>query len=277
MPLSQQHRPALAAILVAVVAVLFATLAGSPAKAATPPSNPILDRALLDLGSYQGECWTWMKEVVLEATGRTVGFDYRDGFLEAGAVEVSLLAAGPGDIIQIVDDAWTTPDADYPGLHTAIIVSAHGDGTFGAIDSNQNFDGVVRLRPGYDPAALSAARGLNFHIYRLSGVSSAAPAPPPLDPGQAARVNTPGDCLRLRSAPAGNIVRCISHGISVSITGSASVVDGIAWVPVSTPFGKGWMAQDFLAKDPAAAANPTSGGDVKPVRPFRAFVTIAAD
>ena len=69
MPLSQQHRPALAAILVAVVAVLFATLAGSPAKAAAPPSNPILDRALLDLGSYQGECWTWMKEVVFDATG----------------------------------------------------------------------------------------------------------------------------------------------------------------------------------------------------------------
>ena len=123
MPLSQQ-RPVLAAILVAFVAVLTA-LASQPASAAPTPSNPIVQRAMLDLGTYQGECWMFMKEVVRDATGAEIGFDYHYGYLEGGAVEVSAAEAGPGDVIQIVNDNWTEPDADYPGLHTAIIITAN--------------------------------------------------------------------------------------------------------------------------------------------------------
>ena len=92
MPMSP-HRPALAAILVAVVAVLTA-FAATPANAAPTPSNPIVQRALLDLGTYQGECWQFMKSVIREATGAEVGFDYHIGYLEAGAVEVSVEEAG---------------------------------------------------------------------------------------------------------------------------------------------------------------------------------------
>jgi hypothetical protein len=283
MPMSQ-HRPALAAILVAVVAVLSAFTVAKPADAAPPPSNPIATRALADLGTWQGECWLWMKKVVFEATGKTIGYDYRAGYLEAGGVEVSLSEAGAGDIIQIADDSWTSPDADYSGLHTAIFLSANGDGTFQAIDSNQNFDGMVALRPNYDPAGLSAARGLNFHIYRLSGSSAAAPlAPPvttvagPVSAGDKARVNTPGDCLRLRATPGGTVISCLSHGIQVTVTGGSQTVDGIKWVPVSTLIGNGWMAADYLLKEAPAAASPSGSGSVKPVLPFRAVVSIAAD
>jgi hypothetical protein len=279
------HRPALAAILIFVVAVLTTVTVARPAEAAPPPANPIVDRAMLDLGTWQGECWTWMKKVVLEATGKTVGYDYRAGYFEAGAVEVSLADAGAGDIIQIADDSYTSPDADYAGLHTAIILSANGDGTFEAIDSNQNFDGVVALRPGYDPGALSAARGLNFHIYRISPAAStvAPPAPPPvliggaLSSGDKARINTPGDCLRLRDAPEGSIVSCLSHGGQVSITGSPVTVDGLQWVPVSTLVGKGWMASSFLIKEAPASASPSGSGSLKPVLPYRAFVSVASD
>ena len=100
MPLSQ-HRPALAAILVAVAAVLTALAAFAHASAATTSTNPIVTRALRDLGTYQGECWTWMKQVVQDSTGAKVGFDYRFGYLDAGAVEVALKDAGQGDIIPI--------------------------------------------------------------------------------------------------------------------------------------------------------------------------------
>ncbi|MFN8616180.1 MAG: hypothetical protein U0837_03715 [Dehalococcoidia bacterium] len=285
MPLSQ-HRPALAAILVAVVAVLSVVSVARPVDAAPPTSSPIATRALQDLGTWQGECWIWMKKVVFEATGKTIGYDYRAGYLEAGAVEVSLSEAGAGDIIQIVDDAWSTPDADYPGLHTAIILSANGDGTFEAIDSNQNFDGMVALRHAYDPSSIAVMRGLNFHIYRLTGTAPALTPPSapavqtvagPLGAGDKARVNTPGDCLRLRAAPGGTVISCLSHGNQVTVSGAPRTVDGITWVPVNTLLGSGWMASQYLLKEAPAAASPSGSGSVKPVLPFRAVVSIAAD
>lgn len=281
-----QHRPALAAILVAVIAVLFAMISVKPADAAPPPSNPVADRALADLGTWQGECWLWMKKIVLEATGKSIGFDYRAGYLEAGAVEVSLSEATTGDIIQIADDAWTAPDADYNGLHTAIILSANGDGTFEAIDSNQNWDGIVQLRSGYDPVAQATRYGLNFHIYRIGGKAALAPPLPPVQTvagpvaaGDNARINTPGDCLRLRQAPGGTVITCLSHGIQVKVTGAPVTNEGVAWVPVSTLLGNGWMAAGFLLKEvpstPTAA--PSGGGAIKPVLSYRAFVVVASD
>ena len=283
MPLSQ-HRPALAAILVAFVAVLSAFALFSNASAATT-QNPVVARAMRDLGTYQGECWTWMKQVVQEATGAKVGFDYRFGYLDAGAIEVTLAEAGPGDIIQIADDDWSTADADYNGLHTAIILSANGNGTFEVIDANQNWDGMVNTRSNYDPAARAAANGLDFHIYRFGADPAlAAPAKPvvttadPVVTGDLARINTPGDCLRLRTAPAGTITHCLGHNTQVTVTGPAQVVDGVSWVPVSTPGGPGWMASAFLLKEvPQASAGPSGTGPVKPLLRYRSFVTVALD
>src|SRR5690348_7796343 len=146
MPMSQ-HRLALAAILVAIVAALSMSARPHTVEAAPAAQNPIVTTALSYDGTYQGECWVFVKKVVLEATGRQMGFDYRQGFFDAGAVEVSTAAAQPGDIIQIADDNDTSPDASYNGLHTAIILVNHGDGTFDVIDSNRDFDGVVHQRP----------------------------------------------------------------------------------------------------------------------------------
>ena len=284
MPL-YQHRPALAAILVAVIAVLTAIAAPRPA-AASPASDAIVAHAQQGLGTWGGQCWEFMKSVVREATGAEVGFDYREGYLEAGAIEVSLNSAGPGDIIQIVNDAWSTPDADYPGLHTAIIISSNGDGTFEVIDSNMNWDEMVNWRPRYDPAAIAGKNGINFHIYRFGGdAADAVPAQPavktvpgPVANGDKARVNTPGDCLRLRTAPSGSVISCLGHGTQVIVTGAPMVADGITWVPVSTAAGTGWMAADFLLKEaPATSAGPADGAAVKPIMKYRSFVTVAAD
>ncbi len=317
MPMSQ-HRPALAAILVAVVAVLFAVAAvpAMAAPASIPPSNPAIaqDAARYD-GTYQGQCWTFVKKVVAEVTGRQIGFDYREGFFDAGAIEVSLTDAGPGDIIQIANDADTSPGADYAGLHTAIVVSANGDGTFTVVDSNMNFDGVVHIRENYNPVA-SAGRygGLTYHIYRISG-SGTGPSPAgagvtnrvpsarlvPVDAasvavGDTLFTNTPGDVLRLRTAPNGDILTVLGDRTQVTVIANAGLANGYHWVQVSTPAGQGFVAIEFIAKStatgtnttPAATPSPTpastsngggtagarssGSGTVNPVLPFRRVV-----
>lgn len=283
MPLSP-HRPTLAAILVAVVATIFAVGMSRPA-AAVAPSNPIAERALLDLGTWQGECWQWMKKVVFEATGKTVGFGYRDGYFEAGAIEVSTSEAAPGDIVQIASDQWSSPDADYAGLHTAIILEVNGDGTFDVIDSNQLWDGIVRLRPGYDPAGIAAARGLDFHIYRLSGdgapstalVSSpAATAAVGFAPGDRARVNTPGECLNLRTDPVGNVITCVPHATSVTVVGGPVTSAGFMWVQVQAQGRTGWMAAQFLQKELPTSASTSGAGGITPIFQYRAFIPLAS-
>ena len=276
MPLSPL-RPALAAILVAFVAA--ATLFSSPTPGYAAPTHPIAVRALDDLGTWQGECFIWVKKVVYEATGKQIGFGYRDGYLEAGAIEVSVADAQAGDIIQIVNDDWDGPGADYDGLHTAIILENNGDGTFDAIDSNQKWDGIVRLRPNYDPATQSRLKGIDFHIYRItgeapSGERSPSPAPEVVAKGDRATVNTPGECLRMRDEPGGDIVSCLPHGTDVIIVSAPVTALGIQWVQVQTAAGTGWMAAQYLeVSNTTSAAGPV--GD-SPVLPFRAFIPFAA-
>ncbi|WP_322795329.1 hypothetical protein [Tepidiforma sp.] len=277
MPMTR-HRLTLATVLVAILAAFAA--AAAPGRAGADSSHPIVERALRDLGTHQGECWPWVKRVVFDATGREMGFDYRDGFFEAGAVEVSLEEAAPGDVIQIALDAWTSPDADYPGLHTAIVIRNNGDGTFDAIDSNQLWDGVVRLRPAYNPAAQAAAYGLQVHVYRFTAAAaappSAAPAPGPLVKGDTARTNTPGDCLRLRSAPGGDIIDCLGHGSRVTILEGPVEHLGMPWYRVATARGEGWMAGPYLLKEPGPGANPSAQGPTRPILQYRAIIPLTA-
>jgi len=308
MPMSR-HRPALAAILVAVVAVLSLAAALPVLAAPTPTAQgaAIAQAALRYDGTYQGECWGFVKKVVLETTGRQIGFDYRQGFFDAGAIEVSLNDATTGDIIQIANDNNTGPDADYPGLHTAIVLSANGDGTFRIVDSNSNFDNVVHVRESYSPlSAATRYSGLTFHIYRISGGlpgPSTATVPrssgnslvavdvTAVRPGDRLYTNTPGDVLRLRSAPNGTIITILQNRSPVSVLELAGFANGYHWAHVSSPAGEGFVALEFLAKDagspsPVAASVPPSpsAGDgsapaapsgsrsVNPVRPFRSFV-----
>ncbi|WP_322818358.1 hypothetical protein [Tepidiforma sp.] len=280
MPMTR-HRHAVAAILVAFVALFGA--GGSFRPAAANENHPIVQRALRDLGTFQGDCWPWVKRVVHDATGRTMGFDYRQGFLEAGAIEVGAAEAAPGDIIQVARDDWTSPDADYPGLHTAIVITKNSDGTFDAIDSNQRWDGVVRLRPAYDPFAQAAANGLQVRIYRFPVGNSAAPGGVPsgtqttFSPGDLARTNTPGDCLRLRAVPGGDIIQCVADRTLVTIIEGPARQLGIDWYRVSSPVGDGWMAGQFLVRERTPGATPSAQGPTKPIRQYRAVVPMAAN
>jgi len=281
MPMSQ-HRPALAAILVAFVAVLSLSAAklasaGSP----SPITNPIAVTALKYEGTYQGECWMFMKKVVFEATGQEVGFDYRQGYFDAGATEVSAADAQQGDIIQVANDADTAPDASYDGLHTAIILRNNGDGTFDVVDSNRDFDGIVHERDNYDPTShVTAANGLSYHIYRITGTP--APMPQAIPPasfavGDHAVTNTPGDVLNLRpSAGFTGKLGTLPDRTLVTVLSAPIAQGGYHWVQVSTPVGNGWVASEFLLEQSvptgaAAPSSPSGGAKVGPVRTYRSF------
>ena len=167
-----KHRSVLMGVFAAILCAMLSITAAQAEEVedtAATPTNAIVARAFQDLGTWQGQCWTFMKNVIEDATGMTVGFDYRDGYFEAGAYEVELEDAQPGDVIQLADDSWTAPNADYNGLHTAIIYEVLGNGVFMVIDSNANFDEMVSTRV-YNPAAAAARySNINFHIYRFDG------------------------------------------------------------------------------------------------------------
>jgi Bacterial SH3 domain len=257
--MKQLARGRLAWALLLMVALLPAALGGGSTHASAEYANgPIASAALKYLDSHGGQCWTFMREVVFDATGRTVGFDYREGFFEAGAVEVSAKDAANGDIIQIAADWDTSPGASYAGLHTAIILQNNGDGTFDAIDSNQNWDEWVALRNGYDPYAAAGRYGLQVHIYRIPGGSkqeAVAAASTTLSDGAAAVVATGSGCLNLRAEPsvAAAKIDCLADGTSVTVFGGAVTADGFEWLHVASRSGNGWMAARYLAAAPPAA------------------------
>lgn len=274
MPMSP-HRPALAAILLAAICLGVASFGGPRGSHATPSYGAIATTALAYEGAYEGQCWPWVRKVVFEATGREMGFDYREGFFEAGAIEITDLAdVRDGDVIQVADDADTAPDADYPGLHTSIVLDNLGGGAFTVIDSNSQWDGIVRVRANYDPFAGAASNGLEVHIYRFGagGSAPAAPLPGPLRVGEKALVNTPGDCLNLRSGASREYeaLACLGHRSEVTVVGGPVTTDGITWWKVRTGAGEGWMSGTYLVR--AASAPGASGAPDLPQRPYRAYL-----
>lgn len=263
-----------------VVVAMCASLTVSQASAAEDSAsvgvgaNAVTAWAASAVGQQQGECFPWVRRVVQSVLGVTIGNDYRLGYLQAGAVEVTPQAARAGDIIQIAKDADTSPFADYAGLHTALVIDNQGGGKFRVVDSNSNFDGIVRIRDGYDPGAAAARYpGLSFHVYRLpdrsptlstspTAPSGAPPAltvstPGNLSIGGGAEVAADGDCLRVRSIAglSGAILGCLPTGMRVTVTQPGPEVDGYRWVGISNGAIAGWASERYLR--PMGA--PTNG------------------
>jgi hypothetical protein len=155
----------LLAVPLLVSALSIVMMRPDVASAETPPASAqnfstqnygaIAKTALSMLHQQRGQCFPWVRGVVQSALGRVMGNDYHHGYLQAGGIEVPLVSARNGDIIQVTNPANTAWDADYPGLHTAIVLDNLGNGKFRVIDSNSEYDGVVRVRDNYNPAELS--------------------------------------------------------------------------------------------------------------------------
>lgn len=263
MPFSTVPHRRLLLVLAASVVTLIA-LAPFRASAESGSESPIVSAALARLGTHGGQCWTFMREMVAHATGHQVGFDYRQGFFEAGAVEVSADEATAGDIIQIASDANTSPWASYPGLHTAIIMKNLGGGRFDAIDSNQNWDEMVNLRPNYDPYTSAARNGLQVHIYRIPGggpgAMPASAASSSLAAGDTVVVHADPGCLNLRDGAglgAGKIA-CLATSTSGTVVDGPASADGYTWVKIDTGAGTGWAAALYLVRTGSAAPPPPS-------------------
>jgi len=205
-----------------------------------------------------------------------MGNDYHHGYLQAGGIEVPLVSARNGDIIQVTNPANTAWDADYPGLHTAIVLDNLGNGKFRVIDSNSEYDGVVRVRDNYNPAELSTRQpGLVVRVYRIEGAPGVVtPVVPPTptfattgtlpSPGARVTVAADGDCLRVRSAPglAGGVLGCMPTGQQVTVTQSGPSADGYSWVQVSSGSLSGWAAADYLS---AAVQSTVSAAGSTPI------------
>jgi len=257
--------------LLAIAVAVFAVPGGATAQTESA-NGPIASTALKYLGTQGGQCWTFMRQVVQEATGRTVGFDYRQGFFQAGAVEVTADQAQNGDIIQIDNDADTSPASYAPGQHTAIILENLGGGVFNAVDSNQNWDEMVRLRPNYNPYAMAAASGLQVHIYHIPGgglsdASAAAPASAGSNTawtvGDTGTVQADPGCLNLRAAAglAEAVADCLPTGTPVTIVGGPISLDGYTWIAVQTSATSGWVAANYVAPDAASPPVTSSAAD----------------
>lgn len=281
--LPKHTRPA-ALIVAGVFVILLLVLPVRAEAERLPAGDAIVQAALPHIGTHGGQCWTFARRVIEEATGLSLGFDYREGYFEAGAVEVTLEEAIAGDIIQIADDSHTGMSADYPGLHTAIVLENFGDGIFTVIDSNSQWDEMVRIRENYDPRAAAARYpGVTARVYRFTGDGTAAPAsagsrqaapqPSPVGVGDTARVAANGDCLNLRTAAGtgSQVITCLGDGSRLRVLSEPVTAGVLSWVEVETAEGqRGWVATTYLALVDAPAP-ATSAGDVTPVMQFRTF------
>jgi hypothetical protein len=262
--------PLLVAAAVCALALGLVVAPAGRADAATTVNGPsaaaaLTSTALASLGKFEGECFPFVQRVVKAVLGKSIGSDYRLGYLQAGAVEVTLAAAQPGDVIQLIDDRNTSPSADYPGMHTALVMENYGGGKFRVVDSNASYDGMVRVRD-YEPRTIALRYPyISIHAYHLidtpvpangivppgasSGSGGTAIAPVPLTPGAQAVVAADGDCLRVRSVPAlsGATLTCMPTGASLTIAGGAAEADGYKWLRISSPNGtSGWTVEQYL-------------------------------
>lgn len=282
--MEQLLRLALPAAFAATILLVGISLVGvRPLQAADipPAGTSILARAMSDVGSFQGECFPWVRRVVSATTGRLIGWGYREGYLAAGATEVALDQVQAGDVIQVVADWDTSPLASYPGLHTSIATGPmQAGGVVPVVDSNSQWDGVVRVRHDYNPQTAAARYGLQVYVYRFSDVSATSPtegtAIAALTPGTTARVRDDGSCLNLRALPttAGTIIRCLAQNSTVTVLDGTAFADGYEWVRVQAGSDTGWVASQFLVEVPATppptappASTPTPAPPSTPAPP----------
>jgi len=223
------------------------------------PTATIAQDGLANVGQYGGECIAFAFNMIQQASGGTVTLPgtmaanggYYQSYPSAGGVSVSVAAAQEGDVIQLYNPR--DQKNYYNGMHTAIIVSNLGGGSFDVVDSNWNWTTTVKHHTWSNVPGYAAGFGLNVGIwqfgatnpfsYRLNG------APQVLSPS--------GNAVDLSHAWAGERATMV---VNVINTGTS------AWdsnVRVAVPDGStsdltdpGW----FNSRRPAAVTGTVAPG-----------------
>jgi uncharacterized protein YgiM (DUF1202 family) len=235
--------------------ILFQTATGtSTADAQTTTESPIVREALKYVGGHGGQCYVFVQKAVYAATGKWIGRAYRQGYFDAGAVEVNPDNAQAGDILQISNPS--AQSSYFAGMHTAIVIENLGNRTYRVIDSNFGWDERVQVHT-WTP---KPAANLRLYAYRIGGANVVAPIPPApvLNADDRAVVKTDGSCLNLRSGAGLTkpVINCLADGIEVTVLEKGVVVDGYTWTRVSTPAGEGWVASQYLSPVAVAVTPP---------------------
>jgi len=166
--------PALA--LVATAAALAA-----PSSAQAISASTVLATAQkAGNGDYGGQCKVFVNTTVASASkGKIALSKYHRGYAEAGATEVGLAQAGPGDIIQVTPAGSTDATAESlwrrgGPLHSAVVEANLGGGVFRVIDSN--WSGSERVtRHVFSPETWAASKGGG--IVKVWRFGQGAPSP----------------------------------------------------------------------------------------------------
>lgn len=266
--------------LAVVAAGLVAYQTAQAQQGSAIPGEAIVDRALEDHLTWQGECWPWVREVVRESTGNPMGFGYHSGLIAGGAEQVPLSNARTGDVIQIVNPS--DPDNFYPGMHTAIVHTNHGGGVFTVVDSNSQFNGIVRIRENYDPVYMANRAhvhpNLEVRAYRFetfadgSGGGGSSPTEPPssgggnssFEEGDTVETVTGANCLNVRSraSTSAGVVRCVPDGTEMEVLNGSAQANGYTWISVQLSDGTtGWAADAFVEAVDGSGSGAGSGGN----------------
>lgn len=156
-------------------------------------------------GDSRGQCKVFVNTVVAAASGGRITLSrYHAGYAEAGAVEVPLGEAGPGDIIQVTPAGSTDATAESlwrrgGPLHSAVVERNLGGGRFAVIDSNWNGDERVS-RHVFAPQEWAASKGGGIIKAWRFGRPGSAPAASTLGDGSFIRVAGTSALYRLAGA-----------------------------------------------------------------------------
>jgi len=184
MEIARPHQPRMLATLTALVMV-FVLAVATPARAIGAFDNGLVAtkaEAYPD-GTWYGWCKVFVNDMLRQASGGQIQLSgYVQGYIDAGAVEVTSANATRGDVIQVtpagsVDgNAESLYDARENALHTAIILTNNGGGNFWVIDSNWKSSEPKKVfRHSFNPYTWTAAkqRPSDVRIWRFGTVSTA--------------------------------------------------------------------------------------------------------
>ncbi len=162
-------------ILLIVLIQIVGIALPKAAYAASYNNSTIADLGLKHVGENYGECWTFVRDMIYQASGHTQdisaaagGGDYFAHLANTGGMQITdVTKLAKGDVVQM----------GHFGGHTFIIVGMMSDGTFDVIDANHDWAGTVMHY------RRTVTLDADNHAYRFGTVGGTTVATAPAWPG----------------------------------------------------------------------------------------------